>query len=248
MDLKTFFTENPSVALAFSGGTDSSYLLYAGLAYGAKIRAYYVKTAFQPQFEYDDAMRLAEQLGADLRVIHKDVLSNETVAANPQNRCYYCKTEIFTTLRQAAAEDGYSVLIDGTNASDEAGDRPGMLALQELSVRSPLRECGITKADVRALSKEAGLFTWNKPSYACLATRIPAGTPITVEILEQVEHAEDCLFQLGFTDFRIRVFHGAARIQLPADQMEAAISKREELLHALEPYFEQIVLDLKARG
>ena len=248
MDLKTFFTENPSVALAFSGGTDSSYLLYAGLAYGAKIRAYYVKTAFQPQFEYDDAMRLAKQLGADLRVIHKDVLSNKTVAANPQNRCYYCKTEIFTTLRQAAAEDGYSVLIDGTNASDESDDRPGMRALQELSVRSPLRECGITKADVRALSKAAGLFTWDKPSYACLATRIPAGTTITAEVLERVEHAEDCLFKLGFTDFRIRVFHDAARIQLPAGQMEAAISKREKLLHALEPYFEQIVLDLKARG
>ncbi len=248
MDLKTFFTENPSVALAFSGGTDSSYLLYAGLSYGAKIRAYYVKTAFQPQFEYDDAVRLATQLGADLRVIHKDVLSNATVAANPQNRCYYCKTEIFTTLRQAAAEDGYSVLIDGTNASDEAGDRPGMLALQELSVRSPLRECGITKADVRALSKEAGLFTWNKPSYACLATRIPAGTTITAEMLERVEHAEDCLFKLGFSDFRIRLFHDAARIQLPADQMETAIAKRDALLHALEPYFKEIVLDLKARG
>lgn len=247
MDLKTFFTENPSVALAFSGGTDSAYLLYAGLAYGAKVRAYYVKTAFQPQFEYDDAMRLVEELGADVRVIHKDILCNETVAANPENRCYYCKTELFTALREAAAEDGFTLLIDGTNASDESDDRPGMRALQELAVRSPLRECGITKADVRRLSKEAGIFTWNKPSYACLATRIPAGTTITADMLERVEHAEDQMFGLGYTDFRIRVFHGAARIQLPADQMEKAIAERETLLQALAPYFEEIVLDLKSR-
>ena len=122
--LQAFFRENPRVALAFSGGVDSSYLLYAGLRYGADIRPYYVKTAFQPQFELDDALRLAAQLGTTLTVVRHNILSVPDVATNPANRCYYCKSALFGLLRERAAVDGYSVLIDGTNASDDAGDRP----------------------------------------------------------------------------------------------------------------------------
>ena len=175
MDLQQFFKENPRVAIAFSGGVDSSYLLYAALRYGARVRAYYVNSAFQPRFELEDARRLAGDLHADLR----DVLSSPTVTANPPDRCYHCKRVIFRTIAAAAVEDGFPVLLDGTNASDDAGDRPGMRALRELSVRSPLRECGLTKDEIRRLSREAGLFTWDKPAYACLATRIPTGQPIT---------------------------------------------------------------------
>ena len=183
MDLQQFFKENPRVAIAFSGGVDSSYLLYAALRYGARVRAYYVNSAFQPRFELEDARRLAGDLHADLRELQVDVLSSPIVTANPPDRCYHCKRVIFRTIAAAAAEDGFPVLLDGTNASDDAGDRPGMRALRELSVRSPLRECGLTKDEIRRLSREAGLFTWDKPAYACLATRIPTGQPITARDL-----------------------------------------------------------------
>ena len=245
--LKDFFRAHPRVALAFSGGVDSAYLLYAARACGCAVRAYYADTAFQPAFERADARRLAEELGAELRLVPLDVLSVPEVVRNPENRCYHCKTAIFTALKAAAAEDGFPVLIDGTNASDDAGDRPGMRALRELEVRSPLRLCGIDKARVREYSRRAGLFTWNKPAYACLATRVPAGTPIAPELLAAVEGAEDALFALGFTDFRVRLFHGAARLQLPAGQMGSALERRGEIRAALAPWFEIVLLDLKDR-
>ena len=150
-------------------------------------------------------------------------------------------------MKERALQDGYSVLLDGTNASDDAGDRPGMRALGELSVRSPLRECGLTKAQVRALSKEAGLFTWNKPAYACLATRVPTGERITPEALARVEGAEDALFRLGYGDLRVRLYHGAARLQLPSQQLERAIREREQLREALRPWFGTVLLDLQER-
>lgn len=247
MTLENFFKENPSVALGFSGGVDSSYLLYAGLHYGANVQAYYVNAAFQPDFELQDAYRLAEQVGTKIKVIEVDVLREKQVVLNPSNRCYYCKQGIFGTLKEQALADGFSMVIDGSNASDDAGDRPGMKALEELSVRSPLRESNITKDEVRRLSKEAGLFTWDKPSYACLATRIPTGREITAEILNCVEKAEDSLFKLGFTDFRCRVMGQAARLQFPSDQISKAIDKKEEIVKAIKPYFSAVLLDLEGR-
>lgn len=247
MTLEQFFQENPRCALGFSGGVDSAYLLYAGVKAGADIRPYFIKTAFQPVFELADAQKLAAGLGVEVTVLELDALADPRVAANPADRCYYCKQNLFRTLKDRAIADGYPVLLDGTNASDEAGDRPGMRALAELSVRSPLRECGLTKAKIRARSKEAGLFTWDKPAYACLATRVPAGEAITAETLARVEGAEDALFRLGYTDFRVRVFHSAARLQLPRGQMERAVREAEELRQALKPYFTPILLDLEGR-
>ena len=247
MTLEQFFQENPRCALGFSGGVDSAYLLYAGVRAGADIRPYFIKTAFQPAFELADAKKLAEGLGVEVTVLELDALADPRVAANPADRCYFCKQNLFRTLKERAIADGYPVLLDGTNASDEAGDRPGMRALAELSVRSPLRECGLTKAEIRARSREAGLFTWDKPAYACLATRVPAGEAITAETLARVEGAEDALFRLGYTDFRVRVFHGAARLQLPRGQMERAVREAEELRQALKPYFTPILLDLEGR-
>ena len=145
------------------------------------------------------------------------------------------------------SSDGYCLVIDGTNASDDAGDRPGMKALRELEVRSPLRECGLTKGDVRALCREAGLFVWNKPSYACLATRIPAGTPITEEALRKVEQGEDLLASMGFRDFRIRLRGGAAVIQVTEDQQDDAWAMRHEIRSGLGPIFPLFSLDLTAR-
>ena len=245
--LLRFFHTNPQAALGFSGGVDSAYLLYAAMTAGARVKAYYVKSPFQPQFELEDARRLAEALGADWEVLETDPLSDPQVAGNPPNRCYVCKKIIFGRIAEAAQRDGFSLLLDGTNASDDAGDRPGMRALRELAVRSPLRECGISKAEVRARSREAGLFTWNKSAYACLATRIPTGTPITAEALSKVEGAENALMALGFSDFRVRLFHGAARLQFTPAQWREAAARKDELLSALEPYFDTVLLDFETR-
>ncbi|TFG81436.1 MAG: ATP-dependent sacrificial sulfur transferase LarE [Erysipelotrichales bacterium] len=247
MELKEFFTENPVIALGFSGGVDSSYLLYAALHYGAKVKAYFLKTAFQPQFELDDAMRLAKQLHADLTILSYDVTDFPEVIANPADRCYHCKTALFTAMQKQALADGCPLLIDGTNASDEVDNRTGMKALTELSVRSPLRECGLTKDDVRRLSKEAGLPSWNKPSYACLATRVPTGKTITVELLQRVEAAENELFAMGFTDFRCRVYNDAARLQFPEGQLMKAIQSKDEIINRLKPTFKIVLLDLEGR-
>ena len=247
MDLNQFFQENNRVALAFSGGVDSSYLLYAAIQAGADVTAYYVKAAFQPQFELDDAIRLAGELKANMKILYVDVLSDEKVTANPADRCYYCKQNIFNTILKAAAEDGYEVLLDGTNASDDAGDRPGMRALKELMVRSPLRECGLTKAEIRRLSKEAGLFTWNKPAYACLATRIPTGEVITKEKLEATEKSEGFMMDLGFSDFRIRQRNGEAKLQLKEEQLPLFVKNRQSILDTLKKYYKEVVLDLEVR-
>lgn len=247
MTLQEFFTEHPKAALGFSGGVDSSYLLYAGIKAGADIRPYFIKTAFQPEFELEDAKRLCAQLGAELYIIELDALANPDVVKNPANRCYYCKTGLFGTLQARAKADGYTVLLDGTNASDDAGDRPGMKALTEMSVLSPLRLCGLSKAQIRELSREAGLFTWDKPAYACLATRVPTGEAITEALLARVEGAEQVLFSLGFTDFRVRVFYDAARVQLKPAQMQQALSRRSEILENMKPYFKIVLLDLNGR-
>lgn len=247
MTLEQFFAENREVAIAFSGGVDSAYLLYAATRYAARVKAYYVSTAFQPEFELADARRLADELGADMLVLHVDVLSNSAVTANPSDRCYHCKNTLFRQILRAAENDGFPVLLDGTNASDDAGDRPGMRALRELAVRSPLRECGLTKRDVRMLSRDAGLFTWDKPAYACLATRIPTGQPITARDLAVTEAAESDLFSLGFTDFRVRMVGRSAKIQLPAAQMPGLLEHRQEILQRLGPDYDGVWLDLEGR-
>lgn len=245
--LKEFFNKNPRVALAFSGGVDSSYLLYAARSCGADVHAYFAKTPFQPEFELRDAKRLACEVGARLTVLKFDILTDAAVAANPPDRCYYCKKRIFGLMSEAAKKDGHTLIIDGTNASDDAEDRPGMRALREIGVRSPLREYGLTKSNIRTLSKEAGLFTWDKPAYACLATRIPSGTVIDHITLRKVESAESELLAMGFSDFRVRVFHDAARLQLPANQLKEAVTRRVEVREKLKKFFAIILLDTEVR-
>lgn len=245
--LSGFFAAHPETAVAFSGGADSSFLLYAAGRWGKRTGAYYVRTPFQPVFEQEDACRLARELRIPLVTIPLDTLSRQEIACNPSDRCYHCKRMIFGAILERARADGFSLVLDGTNASDDPTDRPGMRALRELSVRSPLRECGITKAEVRRLSREAGLFTWDKPAYACLATRIPAGTPITREMLEKTEWGENCLRELGFTNFRIRLEGRMGRIQLPEKQMEKLLRNRGTILNTLRERYGCVALDLEAR-
>ena len=248
MTLQDFFKNNKKVALAFSGGVDSAYLLYAAIQAGCDIHAYYVKSAFQPEFELEDAKRLVKELDATMTVLNLDVLSDSNITSNPANRCYFCKKKIFSKIIEAAKADGYDVIIDGNNASDDVNDRPGMKAVQELQVRSPLRECGITKTEVRRRSKEAGLFTWNKPAYACLATRIPTGVTITAEKLHATEISEKALSDLGFTDFRIRLSGNDAKIQVREEQLEKLLIYRKEILEKLKPYYASVTVDLEVRS
>lgn len=247
MTLNAFFKENPRCALGFSGGVDSAYLLYAAVRAGAEVGAYFVKTPFQPECELADARRLAGELGVALHVVELDVLALPEVAENPADRCYYCKKALFGALKAQALADGCHVMLDGTNASDDASDRPGMRALGELDVRSPLREAGLTKDEIRRLSREAGLFTWDKPAYACLATRVETGRPIRRQDLKRVEAGEGTLEQLGFRDFRLRLMGNCARLQVKGAQMALALEKRQEIRELLSPWFEGVVLDLKER-
>lgn len=247
MKLNEFFDEHKKIALAFSGGADSAYLLFAAVACGADVQPYYVKSQFQPEFEHEDARKLAKHLGVTLREINVDILQFDEVTINPANRCYYCKKRIMGAIRAAAKADGYDTIIDGTNASDDGGDRPGMKVLAEENILSPLKLCGITKAKLRELSHEAGLFTWNKPAYACLATRVPTGEKITAEKLTAVEQSESYLFSLGFTDFRVRLRDGGALLQFTAKQHKKAEDKFETITAELSKFFDTIKLDLKAR-
>ena len=247
MTLTEFFQANPKVALAFSGGTDSAFLLYAAKQCGCAVTPYFVHTPFQPQFELDDAQNLCRQLGIALTVIEHDILSHPEVSCNPSDRCYHCKKTLFALLIERARAEGSPIVIDGTNASDDADDRPGMRALQELGVVSPLRLCGITKPEVRRRSKEAGLFTHSKPSYACLATRIPTGKTIEHEMLRRVEAAESRLFAEGFSDFRIRVLDSTALLQVPAQQWQRVCDQRQELVQKLRQWFDAVALDLRPR-
>ncbi|MDE6851149.1 MAG: ATP-dependent sacrificial sulfur transferase LarE [Lachnospiraceae bacterium] len=250
MNLKDFFAEHPKCALAFSGGTDSAYLLYAAIQYGCDIRAYFMRSVFQPEFEYQDARKIAEQLGVSLQVVSCPILEDERIRANPTDRCYYCKQKIFAEICRQASADGYPVILDGTNASDDATDRPGMKALVELDVLSPLRMCGITKNDVRRFSKEAGLFTYQKPSYACLATRIATGQEIRKKDLQWVEQAESALMDMGFRNFRVRMYRyeeGVAALETEERQWQYAQDHLMEIQETLRPWFRQVILEEKYR-
>lgn len=247
MKLEQVFQENPRVAIAFSGGVDSAYLLYAAMQYGARVKAYFVKTAFQPQFELEDAKTLAAQLGAELQILPVDILCHQQVTENPANRCYHCKKALFSAIFAAAKADGFHLLLDGTNASDDAADRPGMQALAELGVRSPLRECGLTKDTIRTLSRQAGLFTHDKPSYACLATRIPTGDPITADKLRRTELAESYLSSLGLRDFRIRLLGRSGKLQVTESDLYTVLENRDRIIPELKQYYDSILLDLEVR-
>lgn len=247
MNLNEFFKKNPKVAIGFSGGVDSAYLLYKAKECGADIQPYYIKTAFQPEFELYDALRLCEKIGVKLKVIEYDILSHKDIAKNPENRCYYCKKALFSTLKAQAQKDGYALIIDGTNASDDLSDRPGAKAISELSVRSPLRECGLTKDEIRKLSKEAGLFTWNKPSYSCLATRVKTNTVLNKTLLGKVEATELELMSLGFSDFRVRTDGDTAKLEIKKDQLDKAENMHNELLNVIKKNFKNEILEIKER-
>jgi len=247
MTIQEFFMQNPEAAVAFSGGVDSAWLLHEAVRFARRTAAYFVRTPFQPDFELEDARDTARRLGAPLTVIPFDILAVPAVAANPPDRCYHCKRALFSRLLEQAAADGFPTVLDGGNASDDASDRPGMRALRELGVRSPLRLCGLSKADIRAGARAAGLGVWDKPSYACLATRIPAGTPVTAGDLARIARGEAALMALGFSDFRLRLRGEDALLQVRAQQMALAERLLPQVRARLAEDFASVRLDSTPR-
>lgn len=204
------------VAVGFSGGVDSTLLLRVAVeVLGAgNVLPVIADTPSLPRKEFGEALRLAEGMGVACVVVDPDELSDPAYAANPADRCYFCKKHLFEMIRTEAAERGFACVLDGNNADDVGDYRPGRRAAQELGVKSPLMEAGLTKADVRALSGRFGLPTAQKPAMACLASRIPYGTPVTAEVLGRVERAEEVLRGLGFAQCRVRHHGDVARVEV----------------------------------
>jgi uncharacterized protein len=213
--LKEILGSIDGAVVAFSGGVDSTFLLKTAVeVLGPRALAVTVKSEIHPRHEREDAIRLAAEIGACHRVIEARALEVEHLADNPPDRCYYCKKGIFGRLLSIAREEGLEAVLDGSNVDDTGDYRPGMRAVAELGVRSPLREAGLSKEEIRELSKEFGLSTWNKPSLACLASRFPYGDRITPERLARVDAAEDLLREMGVSQVRVRDHGDTARIEV----------------------------------
>jgi len=207
-----------SAAVAFSGGVDSSLLCHAAAeALGPQAMAITVVSPLLPQAEVVAARQIAAQIGIS-HVLIDDPDIDDTVAANPQDRCYHCKKVEFGRMLQEAEARGFSTVLDGSNLDDMNDYRPGLRALKELRIVSPLREAGLAKHEIRALSQKFGLPTWNKPAFACLASRVPYGEPIDREKLLKIERAEDVLRLRGFHQYRVRVHGDLARIEVAPDE------------------------------
>ncbi len=235
------------VAVAYSGGVDSSLVLKASLdALGSEnVIALLAVSPSLPQSEKDEAISLANSLGVRLELLPTSETDDPRYQANAPNRCYFCKDHVYRALRQFAAQNGLEHVLDGMNAEDTLDVRPGRAAARELHILSPLHELGFTKQKVREAAKALGLPNWNKPAAACLASRIPYGTVVTPKLLSQVEKAEAALFDLDFRELRVRHHGDVARIEVPEVDLTRVLKQRDTIHTALKALgYVYITLDL----
>ena len=246
--LNAILSEMRGCVIGFSGGVDSTFLFAAAVeALGDRALAVTATSETYPERERQEAEALARRIGGRHRLIVSEELDIPGFAENPKNRCYFCKKELFGKLREVADEEGLPHVADGSNVDDRGDYRPGREAAMELGVRSPLDEAGLTKQDIRELSRQMGLPTWDKPAFACLSSRFPYGTPITREKVTQVGRAEEGLRELGLRVLRVRHHGDVARLELGPQEFERVVNGlRDEVIRIVKDAgYTYVALDLQ---